>query len=100
MSTLKPKHPMICIPCVDESIPKSFIFNVFCKMQIGYIENIVEYPVKNKEMYKRIVVKLKWNRSELSKYIQSRFEDGKNIKIVYSNTLPWYWMGVLCRDHV
>ena len=89
---------MICIPCVDQTIPKSFIFSTLCKMQIGYIESIIEYPVKNKEMYKRVIIKLKWNRSELSKYIQDRFESGQNIKIVYS--MPWYWIGVLCRDNI
>jgi hypothetical protein len=93
----KAKQPMICIPCMDVHIAKSFIFHVFCKMQIGYIQSISEFSVKHKESYKRVVIKLKWNRSELSQYIQRQFEEGRNIKIVHS--FPWYWIGVLCREN-
>ena len=94
----KQKSIMICIPCVEEKISNKFIFKVFCNLQIGFIESINEYPVKHKEYYKRIVIRIKPNKSDLAKYIQTRFDEGKNIKIVYS--MPWYWICVLCRENM
>lgn len=94
----KAKSIMICIPCVEEKISNKFIFKVFCNLQIGFIESINEYPVKHKEYYKRIVIRVKPNKSELAKYIQTRFDEGKNIKVVYS--MPWYWICVLCRENM
>jgi hypothetical protein len=44
-------------------------------------------------------VKLKWNDSERSAYILSRFQEGKNVKIVYNKQLPWYWICVPNRLH-
>lgn len=96
-SSPKSKSILICIPCVEEKISIKFIFKIFCNLQIGFIESINEYPVKHKEYYKRIVLRVKLNKSELSKYVQTRFNEGKNIKVVYS--MPWYWICVLCREN-
>jgi hypothetical protein len=94
----KQKIMLICIPCVEEKISNKFIFKVFCNLQIGFIESMQEYTVKHKEYYKRIVIRVKLNKSDMAKYIQTRFDEGKNIKIVYS--MPWYWICVLCRENI
>ena len=94
----KQKTILICIPCVEEKISNKFIFKVFCNLQIGFIESMQEYTVKHKEYYKRIVIRVKLNKSDMAKYIQTRFDEGKNIKIVYS--MPWYWICVLCRENM
>lgn len=94
----KQKTILICIPCVEEKISNKFIFKVFCNLQIGFIESMQEYSVKHKEYYKRIVIRVKLNKSDMAKYIQTRFDEGKNIKIVYS--MPWYWICVLCRENM
>ena len=82
----------ICIPRIDSDISKGYIFNVFRNMKIGYIENISEIPIKNNNKYKRVFIKIKWNKSAMANYINDRFNNGLNIKVVH--TLPWYWICV------
>lgn len=83
---------IICIPKVSNKITKQYIFGIFCALKIGYIEKLTEVPIKTDGMHKRIFVKVKWNQSELAKYIYNRFEKGENVKVVYSE--PWYWICV------
>ncbi len=85
----------ICIPRIDGHISKHFIFNVFCNLKIGFIERILELPIKNDPNYKRIIIYVKWNKSDMSQYIQTRFNEQKNVKVVYS--MPWYWICVANR---
>lgn len=82
----------ICIPRVDAKISKGFIFNVFCRLRIGYIEQIIEMPIKDDPEYKRIFIKIRWNKSANANYIIRRLDENKNIKVVYS--MPWYWICV------
>jgi len=83
---------VICIPRVNNKITKQYIFGIFCSLKVGFIEKVVEIPLRNEEGYKCVLVKIKWNQSDRSKYIYERFEMGKNVKIVYSD--PWYWICV------
>jgi hypothetical protein len=81
----------ICIPRVDSSISKQEIFTKICALRVGFIEKIIEIPLKNDETGKRVIIKFKtWVENELSKRILSRFEENKDIKIVYND--PWYWI--------
>lgn len=89
----------ICIPRIDSAIPKSLIINTFEKLGIGRIDGIVEIPFKDSNKYKRIIVKIAWNESERSKYILSRFYEGKNVKVVYNLPEPWFWICVPNRLH-
>jgi hypothetical protein len=89
----------ICIPRIDSSIPKSLIISAFEKLNIGKLEGVVEIPFKDSNKYKRIIVKIEWNDSERSKYILERFEEGKNVKIVYNLPSPWFWICVPNRLH-
>ena len=74
----------ICIPRIDASIPKSLITKTFENLNIGKVEGVVEIPFKDSNKYKRIIVKIEWNDSERSKYILTRFQEGKNVKVVYN----------------
>jgi hypothetical protein len=89
----------ICIPRIDSSIPKSLIISAFEKLNIGRLEGVVEIPFKDSNKYKRIIVKIEWNDSEMSKYILSRFEEGNNVKLVYNLPTPWFWICVPNRLH-
>jgi hypothetical protein len=89
----------ICIPRIDSSIPKSLIVKTFENLKIGRIEGVVEIPFKDSNKYKRIIVKIEWNESDMSKYILSRFQAGKNVKIVYNLPAPWFWICVPNRLH-
>ena len=84
----------ICIPRIDSSIPKSTIIHTFESLNIGKIFRVIEIPFKDSNKYKRIIVKVEWNESEMSKYILTRFQEGKNVKIVYDKILPWFWICV------
>lgn len=89
----------LCIPRIDNSIPKHQIFATFCKLKIGTIESVVEIPFKDMPRYKRIIVKLKWNDSARAKYMLDRFREDKNVKIVYNSPSPWFWICVPNRLH-
>ena len=89
----------ICIPRIDATIPKSMILSTFQNLNIGAIEGVVEIPFKDAPKYKRIIVKLQWNVSDRAKFMLDRFQDGKNVKIVYNSQLPWYWICVPNKLH-
>lgn len=91
----------LCIPRMDMGIPKSYIFKAMCKLQIGFIETIIEIPFvpyfdpnekksRPTAEYKRVIIRVKWNETESAQYVRKRFADGKNIKIVHS--MPWFWI--------
>jgi len=61
-------------------------------LKVGFIENIMEIPINNDELHKRVIIKIKWNNTELSNYICSRFNAGQNVKVMYSE--PSYWICV------
>jgi len=89
----------ICIPRIDASIPKSLIIKTFEDLKIGKLEGVIEIPFKDSNRYKRVIVKIEWNDSTTSKYILERFQNGKNVKIVYNLPLPWFWICVPNRLH-
>jgi hypothetical protein len=81
----------ICIPRVDSTIAKQEIFEKIRDLRVGFIEKIIEIPNKNDETSKRVIVKFKtWVENDVSKMILCRFEEKKDIKIVYND--PWYWV--------
>lgn len=75
------------------------ILSTFQNLNIGEIDCVVEIPFKDAPKYKRIIVKLQWNASENAKFMLERFQDGKNVKIVYNSQLPWYWICVPNKLH-
>jgi hypothetical protein len=89
----------ICIPRIEASIPKSLIVNTFLNLKIGEIDGVIEIPFKDASRYKRIIVKIRWNDSDQARFILTRFQDGKNVKIVYNSSLPWFWICVPNRLH-
>ena len=96
----------ICIPRVDQSITKHFIFKTFCNLKIGFIENIYEMPFYEKysnhteisASYKRVIIRIKWNNEPNAEFILSRFKSGKSVKVVYD--MPWYWICLPNRPHM
>ena len=89
----------ICIPRVDNTIPKQQIFEKICALRIGFIEKIIEIPLKNDETGKRIIIKFKtWVEIEISNQILCRFNENKDIKIVYND--PWYWVAYKMKNQI
>lgn len=92
-----PRFATLCIPRMDINTSKSYIFEKFCKLNIGFIEKIIEIPINGDQLYKRVIVKLKWNTSDHAKYFMERFESGLNVKIVHSD--PWFWICIPSRNY-
>ena len=81
----------ICIPRVDNSISRQTIFDYIRAMRVGFIDRIIEIPLKNDQTGKQVIIKFKtWVNNETSEKIMKRFDETKNIKIVYN--YPWYWV--------
>jgi len=83
-------NPEICIPKISCEIKRDFIFKIFSKLKIGYIERIIEIPIHKDPRFKRIIVKIKWDDlNSQSVYIKNRLIQNQPVNIVYD--MPWYW---------
>jgi len=78
----------ICIPKIKTDVDIQYIFTTFCKLNIGYIENITE-SVSRDPTYKRVFIKIKWNKTEKAELMRKRLTAGEDIKLVYN--MPWFW---------
>lgn len=80
----------LCIPRVSITISKKRIFDIFVKLNIGYIERIIENPLKNDANYKRIIIRVKWDNNQImAKQIQETIKENQYINLVYE--MPWFW---------
>jgi len=87
----------ICIPRVDISISKDFIYNTLSELRIGKIHKIIEIPLRNEFSYKRIIIKIQWNNNEsITQNIKKHLYESGSFKIVYD--MPWYWKIVLTYE--
>jgi hypothetical protein len=83
----------ICIPCISETIPRTKIFQTFCKLKWGHIDKIVEIPLKNDIHSKRAIIRIKWSNHPEAIAVKELFKTGATLNIVYD--LPWYWRASL-----
>ena len=79
----------LCIPKVNNEFSSNFIFNKLCLLKIGYIQKIIEIPLKNNQNCKRIIFKIRWSNETKAQFFKNRIETGEPIFIVYNN--PWFW---------
>ena len=81
----------LCIPKVSQQITQKKIFQIFCKINIGYIIQIIENPLRADPNYKRVVIRLYWdNKQPLAQEMQQVLKDPKeHYNLVYD--MPWYW---------
>jgi hypothetical protein len=103
MKSIIVKKPELCIPRMSTDIPKEFIFHIFCRLKIGFIERITEFSLRNDTSdggsgsggsHKCVIVRLKWNLStDRAKYMYDRLMRGEPIFIVYNT--PFYWKVVV-----
>ena len=81
----------ICIPRVSSATDKKYIKTVFEKI-IGLTCNIqiVFVDIKNDERFKRVFVNIKYNSvNNKINNLRERLDNGKQLKIVYSDPLFW-----------
>jgi hypothetical protein len=86
----------LCIPRIETSITKDYIYKTICNLQVGNIINIVEIPLKNDPTHKRIIIRIIWNKTTRAFNIQKTLNDTGSIKLVYN--MPWYWKIVVSQQ--
>ena len=87
----QPTNLIMFISRVDGNITRSKIFETFSNMKIGFIDRIIEKPFCDGTNGKFVIIKFRtWVDTPLSRRILQRFDEGKDIKIVYDD--PWYWI--------
>ena len=80
----------ICIPRMDTSVSKSYIYQKIVDMNIGTIRNIIEIPLRNDPTQKRIIINLQWDMMNQSAiHAQTMLKSIGSIKLVHN--MPWYW---------
>jgi hypothetical protein len=84
-------EPLLCIPRMDKTISKEYIYKKICKLNIGCIEKITEIPLKNEADQKRIIIKVKWNDDSNTTEIKEKIINGDSLKVVHNDACPWYW---------
>jgi hypothetical protein len=83
------KVTSICIPRIESSITKDYILRTLCNLHIGLIEKITEIPLRNDPTHKRIIIKIKWNRTPTSTNMQNRLIKNESVNLVHK--MPWFW---------
>jgi hypothetical protein len=81
----------LCIPKVSQTISQKQIFQIFCKLNIGYISKIIENPLRADPKFKRVVIRVNWDNTqplaiELQEVLTNPTE---HYNLVYD--MPWYW---------
>lgn len=79
----------LCIPRIENTIQKEFIFKKLCLLNIGYIQKFTEIPLKDNSNFKRILIKVKWNSLDKTLDLKRKLMAGQTIKLVYQ--MPWFW---------
>ena len=79
-------NSILCIPRISNTLSKEYIFSIFRKLNWGYIENIRESKLIKEDGYKRVVIKIRFNKEHMN--IFTRIDEGETLKLVYDD--PWY----------
>ena len=83
------KNTCICIPKLDESVTKNFIYTVFEKYNIGNIKKIHLVQLKNKNNKLGFIYFHNLNNNKNGELVKKCLENEEDFKVMYS--FPWYW---------
>lgn len=90
MGEKNPHIQSICIPRVEQSLSRDYIYSIFEKLDVGSIDTMTEIPLRNDPTHKRILIRIRWNtKNEVSSKLQDQLKTTGSIKLVYD--MPWYW---------
>jgi hypothetical protein len=85
----------ICIPKVNkEHLNKSFIFNVFKALGLGFISHITIHG--NGCVFIQFS---KWFDSERNAEVQKKLLNGENIYVIYDQEWGWFWKCCLTKTY-
>ena len=88
----------LCIPRIDATISKDYIYKKLCNLKAGKIEKLTEIPLKNDSTHKRILFKITWQNNEMSKKLQDNLQKYNSINLVHD--MPWFWKIVTTNQRV
>ena len=84
-------QPVLCIPRIDNTTTKKYIFDKIRLLDWGIISKIIEIPLKNESDKKRIIINLKWNNKENTNIYKEKLLNNETIKLVHNSNVPFYW---------
>jgi hypothetical protein len=87
---------ILCIPRMEITTPKPYIFSTLCKLKWGHISILNEIPLRNEPNQKRILIKVRWDPT--SEDVRSRIQNGDSVKLVHDINSPWFWKVVLGKS--
>lgn len=83
-------RPELCIPRMEATVSRSYIKDIFTRLDIGKIERIIEIPLRSEPNYKRIIIQVDWKEeTPNSVFIQDRLSKKESVKLVHD--MPWFW---------
>jgi hypothetical protein len=91
--------PQLCIPRIDATINKDYIFKTLCKLKWGKITKIVEIPLRDDNSQKRILININWNGASNIKDIRTNLSNGRYINIVHDSISPWFWRITMSKSY-
>ena len=80
----------LCIPRVDTSYSREYIFSIICRLKWGRIVKIFESKPKNNADYRCVMISINWNDDENAD-LKSRLLNGDYINIVHNSSSPQFW---------
>jgi hypothetical protein len=89
----------ICIPRIETSTPKGYIYNIITSLCLGKIDKITEIPLRNDPSHKRIIINLRWNMKDNNAVdLKNQLDNLGSIKVVHN--MPWYWKVVSTHPQI
>lgn len=78
------------IPRMESSISKKYIFVSIRRLNVGYIDKIIEIPIDGEPDYKKVIILFKtWYKNDMADFISAKLLAGE--KFNYIHNYPWYW---------
>ena len=80
------------IPRASSNITTHQIKNVISNLKLGTIKRIDLVKHHNQPEYQKIFIHFeKWAENQRTLFIKQRFEEGKDVKIIYDPTTLFFW---------
>ena len=84
------KHSIsLCIPRMEASVTRDYIYSVFNTLNVGHIEQLSEIPLRNECDFKRIILYIRLNCSDKAIAMKESLKDRGYVNIVHN--MPWFW---------
>ena len=77
----------LCLPKIDNTTTKKFLYDIFNKYNFGIIHKIDLITIKQSK--RAFIHYISWNDTEKNQQIKTYLDDGLDIKIIYH--FPWFW---------